>query len=151
MFSFQSCSSASPPPVLTLLLLKHNRAIYQFFLSPLVVLSSLSDMSLPPFFCPLLDVKVGITNLVFRIIPPRLLEPSHLPVSAALALSQLRGKTPISLSLSLPPLYRYLPLSIPPSPSPSLSLPSRCSSPHSVSTAAALCLPPLSLFRQAVG
>lgn len=69
--------------------------------------------------------KGGITNLVFRIIPPRLLEQSHHSVSAALTLSQLcRKKTPISLSLPpLPffPLSLSLSLSQPPSSSSLLS------------------------------
>lgn len=103
-----SCLSASPPPVCTLLLQKHNSAVYPFFKSSCFFIPL--RRVFPPFVCPLLDEKGVITNLVFRIIPPRLLEASHLSVSVALSLylssvekHPFLSLSPLSLSLSVYP------------------------------------------------
>ena len=162
---FGSCLSASPPPpVFTSPLQKAQmlRLGVLFFIQVFFFSSSFfffffwlfhPYLTSPPLF-PLHQLKKkegGITNLIFRLIPPRPLETVTSPPSPRLFLGLSSVEKHPSLSFSLSLLYLYLSLSIPLSPSLPLSLSSRSSSPHSVSTAAALCLPPLSLFRQAVG
>lgn len=133
------------------LLQKHNTATWGLFIhfsSLLLVLSSLSNMYFPPF-CPPLDEKVELLTLFHFGSFHRDSWNRHISLSPrlSLCLSSVEKHPCLSLSLSSLSLSLtvYAPLS------PSLSLSSRWSSLHSVSTAAALCLPPLSLFRQAVG
>ncbi len=93
----------------------HYSYLGSFYLSLFPVLSSLS-VTFFPLLCPLLDKEVELLTLFYGSFQRGPWKPSHFSVSAALSRSQLRGKTPISLS----PLY--LSLSIPHSLSLSLSL-----------------------------